>query len=60
MRGMGKDMSIVKIRPEVVNNLGVRSAKVERGPYGKGLVLLVISIMTKLELIIFIPGQKVG
>jgi Cu(I)/Ag(I) efflux system membrane fusion protein len=33
--GMGKDMSIVKIRPEVVNNLGVRSAKVERGPLWK-------------------------
>jgi len=33
--GMGEDMSIVKIRPEVVNNLGVRSAKVERGPLWK-------------------------
>lgn len=29
--GMDEDMSIVKIRPEVVNNLGVRSANVERG-----------------------------
>ena len=29
---MSEDMSIVKIRPEVINNLGVRSAKVKRGP----------------------------
>ena len=32
---MNEDMSIVKIRPEVINNLGVRSAKVERGPLWK-------------------------
>ncbi|MBL1141875.1 MAG: efflux RND transporter periplasmic adaptor subunit [Proteobacteria bacterium] len=33
--GMDEDMSIVKISPEVVNNLGVRSANVERGPLWK-------------------------
>ncbi len=32
---MGEDTSIVKIRPEVINNLGVRLAKVERGPLWK-------------------------
>ncbi len=32
---MGEESSIVKISPEVVNNLGVRSAKVERGPLWK-------------------------
>lgn len=32
---MDDEVSIVKIRPEVVNNLGVRTAKVERGPLWK-------------------------
>jgi Cu(I)/Ag(I) efflux system membrane fusion protein len=32
---MDEDISIVKIRPEVVNNLGVRSTNVRRGPLWK-------------------------
>jgi membrane fusion protein, copper/silver efflux system len=33
--GMGEANPVVKIRPEVINNLGVRTAKVERGPLWK-------------------------
>ncbi|GJM04422.1 MAG: hemolysin D [marine bacterium B5-7] len=32
---MGEGASIVKINPEVINNLGVRTTKVERGPLWK-------------------------
>lgn len=35
---MGEGIPIVKIRPEVINNLGVRSTKVERGPLWKRIV----------------------
>ncbi len=32
---MGEGMPIIKIRPEIINNLGVRTTRVERGPLRK-------------------------